>query len=185
MRARLLDATIESLAQDGYAATTLRAVAARAGVSSGAMTHHFPRRADLVGAAIEALTEQRIAVLRSAELPDTTPDRVRTILDLVWQDFSSDLFRVIVKLWIAADDDPELYERLVPMERLIAAEITRSVAALADDLGQEDVAARITTVLAAVRGLALTDAFEPGRRRSPAKQWALVRPVLEQLVVVR
>lgn len=185
MRTRLLGATIESLAHDGYAATTLRAVAARAGVSSGAMTHHFPRRTDLIGAAIETLTEQRIAVLRSAGLPDAPGDRVRAILDLVWQDFSSDVFRVIVKLWVAADDDPELYERLVPMERLLAVEISRSVAALGEDIGEEDIAARITTVLAAIRGLALTDAFEPGRRRPPAKQWALVRPVLERLLATR
>src|SRR5690242_5936361 len=54
-RAKLLDAAIESLLEVGYAATTTRAVAQRAGVSSGAQTHHFPRRVDLVAAAVEHL----------------------------------------------------------------------------------------------------------------------------------
>ena len=183
MRERLLDATIESLLEDGYAATTLRAVAARAGVSSGAMTHHFPRRVDLVGAAVDSLTEQRIARFHSAELPSGARRLTRAILDLVWEDFSSDVFRVAVKLWVAADDDPELAERLEPMERLVAGEIARVVAELGGDRPRAEVAAIATTVLATIRGLALTDAFRPGGGRSPEKQWALVRPVLEGLLL--
>lgn len=181
-RARILDATIASLVEDGYAATTLRAVAARAGVSSGAMTHHFPRRVDLVGAAVEAVTEQRIAVLRAADLPADPAERVPAILDLVWNDFSSDLFKVVVKLWIAADDDSELYERLVPTERLLAREIANIVADLAAGRERAELAANVTTALATIRGLALTDAFLP-QRRGPAAQWALVRPTLVQLLL--
>jgi len=181
-RARILDATIASLVEDGYAATTLRAVASRAGVSSGAMTHHFPRRVDLVGAAVEAVTEQRVAVIRAAKLPRDPSERVRAILDLVWRDFSSDLFRVSVKLWIAADDDAELHERLVSTERLLAREIASGVADLAGDLGRDGLAANVTTALAAIRGLAFTDAFLP-RRRGPEAQWALVRPALERLIL--
>jgi AcrR family transcriptional regulator len=184
MRDRLLDATIESLLEDGYAATTLRAVAARAGVSSGAMTHHFPRRVDLVGAAVERLTEQRVAALRAAadQLPVEQAERVPALLNIVWVDFSSDLFAIAVKLWIAADDDPDLYERLVPTERLLAREIATAVAELSVDFSRDDLAARVTAVLATMRGLALTDAFLP-RRRGSSEQWALVRPVLERLIL--
>ncbi len=184
MRDRLLQATIECLREDGYAATTLRAVATRAGVSQGAMTHHFPRRVDLVGAALERLTEQRIDAMRAAvdQLPAAAPDRVAALLDMVWNDFSSDLFAVAVKLWIAADDDPELYERLVPLERMLAREIAKAVAELSVAFEREDLTARVTTVLATIRGLALTDAFLP-RRRNPGDQWKLVRPVLARLVL--
>jgi AcrR family transcriptional regulator len=148
------------------------------------MTHHFPRRVDLVGAALERLTEQRVTSLRAAvvQLPDEPDERVRALLDMVWGDFSSDLFTVAVKLWIAADDDPDLYERLIPMERLLAREIAAAVAELSTDFEREDLAARVTTVLATIRGLALTDAFLP-RRRGPAVQWALVRPVLERAIL--
>jgi AcrR family transcriptional regulator len=184
MQERLLAATLESLREDGYAATTLRAVAARAGVSQGAMTHHFPRRVDLVGAALERLTEQRVEAMRAAgaSLPTEEPARVTALLDMVWADFSSDLFAVAVKLWIAADDDPELYERLVPLERVLAREIAKAVAELAVNFEREDLAARVTAVLATIRGLALTDAFLP-RRRGPSAQWALVRPVLERAIL--
>jgi AcrR family transcriptional regulator len=183
-RSRVLDAAIELLTEHGYAGTTMREVAARAGVSSGAMTHHFPRRVDLVGAALERLTAARVAQMReaAASLPAELPARVSALLDMVWTDFSSDLFAVAVKLWIAADDDPELYERLVPLERLLAREIAKAVAELSADFEREDLSARVTAILATMRGLALTDAFLP-RRRRPADQWAMVRPVLERLIL--
>jgi AcrR family transcriptional regulator len=183
-RAKLLDATVDSLVEVGYAATTTRAVAERAGVSAGAQTHHFPRRVDLVTAAVERLTDQRIAALREAgpTLPAETEAAVRALLDLLWADFSGPLFKVAVKLWIAADDDPELYERLVPLERVLARAIAEANAELGRGIGHEDLEARFLTVLATIRGLALTEAFEP-RGRRPARRWALVRPVLERVLL--
>src|SRR3954471_2825718 len=177
-RAKLLDATIESLVEVGYAATTTRAVAERAGVSNGAQTHHFPRRVDLVAAAVERLTEERIGAMRAA----ATDQGVGGLLDLLWADFSGPIFKVSVKLWIAADDEPELYERLVPLERVLARAIAEANAELAREIGHDDLEARFITVLAAIRGLALSEAFEPRSRRA-ARRWALVRPVLERVML--
>ena len=53
-RAKLLDATVKSIVEHGLAATTSRRVCDIAGVSSGAQTHHFPFRTDLLGAADRA-----------------------------------------------------------------------------------------------------------------------------------
>ena len=65
-RAKLLDATIECLLEEGYAGTTTRRVAELAGVSQGAQTHHFPYRVDLVAAAIERLAQhgRRVSAAR-------------------------------------------------------------------------------------------------------------------------
>jgi AcrR family transcriptional regulator len=186
MRARLLEATIESLMEDGYAATTLRAVASRADVSSGAMTHHFPRRVELVTAAVENLVEQREAVLRPLldQLTGDHQQRVRAMLDLVWADFSGPLFTVFVKLWVAAHDDAELYERMIPLERKLARIIASASAQLAaaTEFHRDDLDARALTVLAAARGLALQRAFEPRRRRG-ADPWPRLRPILERMLL--
>ena len=64
-RARVLNATIEQLAEQGYAATTTVEVAERAGVSRGALVHHFPTRSDLVLSALD----------KPAELKTIVPDR--------------------------------------------------------------------------------------------------------------
>jgi AcrR family transcriptional regulator len=43
-RTALLDAAVECLIDEGYAAVTTRGVAERAGVSQGAQQHHFDGR---------------------------------------------------------------------------------------------------------------------------------------------
>jgi AcrR family transcriptional regulator len=184
-RGKLLDATIRSLLDVGYAATTTRRVAELAGVSQGAQTHHFPYRVDLVGAAIEQLAERRIVELRrkAASLPEDDEERVRAVVDLLWGDFSSDLFTIFVKLWVAAADDRELYDRLVPLERTLTREIAKAMPGIVGGRDvPDDLAARVTTTLAAMRGLALSRAFEPAGRRA-RDPWATVRPVLVRLLL--
>lgn len=183
-RAKLLDATVDSLLDVGYAATTTRRVAEIAGVSQGAQTHHFPHRVDLVVAAVQRLAERRVAELREMELalPVDPTARIRALLDLMWSDFSSSTFTVFVKLWVAAADDEELYAHLVPLER----QITRAIAELAavwrrDEIEKEQWDARLQLTLAALRGLALTQHFEP-RARTRRDPWPRVRESLLELL---
>lgn len=182
-RGKLLDATIDCLLDHGYAATTTRRVAEMAGVSAGAMTHHFPHRVDLVAAAVERLADQRIAAMRqkAARLPTDRKRRARAALDLLWNDFSSDLFTVFVKLWVAAADDPDLYARLVPLERELARTIAKALPGFVGADPPADVNDRVATALAAMRGLALQRAYEPSGRR-PKDSWPPVRRVLEGLL---
>jgi AcrR family transcriptional regulator len=59
-RTRLIQATIDALFEQGYAAATTIEVAKRAKASRGAMLHHFPTRVDLLLAAAEhIISEQR------------------------------------------------------------------------------------------------------------------------------
>jgi AcrR family transcriptional regulator len=57
---RLMTATVESLQEFGYRQTTLARVTARAGVSSGALIHHFPNKIELFGAAHDYVFERMI-----------------------------------------------------------------------------------------------------------------------------
>jgi AcrR family transcriptional regulator len=184
-RGRLLDATIQSVLDVGYAATTTRRVTELAGVSQGAQTHHFPYRVDLVGAAIERLADQQIAEIaaHARELPTDPETRSGALLDLLWEHFSSPMFTIFVKLWIAAADDEELHRRLLPVEK----EMRRQVLAHAADIGGDLIAvpgweSRLNLVLTAMRGLALTEAFEP-REQPPARSpWPAMRAELERML---
>jgi AcrR family transcriptional regulator len=186
-RRRLLDATIECVAELGYAGATTRRIAERAEVSVGAVTHHFQYRVDLVAAAVEELVRRRLVALREAldALPDVRAERVRATLDLLWGDFSGPLFTVMVKLWIAAGDEEELYNRMVPLERLLA----RAAAKLQPELGLDPeegagigINARYAVVISTLRGLALSRAFEPreGAVRDP---WPAYRAELERYLL--
>lgn len=179
-RAKLLDATIRSILDVGYAATTTRRVAALAEVSSGAQTHHFRRRVDLVGAAVERLADDHVSGLRAmaARLNAETPASADALLELMWRDFASDTFAVFVKLWVAAADDPELYARLVPVERRLGRAFSEVAITFGGELAQTpDWDARLALTLAALRGLALTRTFAPrGRRRRDP--WPEVKALL-------
>jgi AcrR family transcriptional regulator len=183
-QAGVLDATIQSLLEDGYAQTTTRHVAALAGVSPGAIAHYYPRRVDLVATAIERLANQRIDAWR--ELADSLPkgleQRLPALVDLLWEDFSGPLFVVFVKAWVAAADDLELHERLAVTERGIARAIgglaTESVSEIRRQPGWEG---RLLIALAAVRGLALTERFEP-RTELQGDPWPTARAALIELL---
>jgi len=120
-RARLLDATIESLEAVGYAATTTTAVCERAGLSRGAQVHHFPKKQDLVVSAVAHLAARRAAELRRAAAalpPAADPEqRVRALLALVEEAFSGPLFLAALELWVAARTDADLHRALVGFER--------------------------------------------------------------------
>ncbi|MDX6640958.1 MAG: hypothetical protein QOF12_1969 [Solirubrobacteraceae bacterium] len=179
-RGKILDATIRSLLENGYAQTTTRAVAALAGVSPGAMAHYFPHRVDLVAAAMEQLVERRIAAWREAagDLPADASERIPALLDHVWRDFNGLTFPVFIKLWAAAADDPELYERLAESEERIARSITElAVGAFRELDAPAGWEGRLLVTLAAMRGLALTEHFEPRTRRRP-DPWPMARAAL-------
>jgi AcrR family transcriptional regulator len=174
-RARLLDATIACIVDFGYTQTTTRRVAELAGVSAGAQAHHFPRRVDLVAAAAEHLVERRIEIgrRRAQRLTGPPEERLPALLDLIWADFSSPTFAVVLKLWAAAADEPELYERLIAGERRLAREITE----LAAEALAEDAESKLLLIFSACRGLALTEQLEPRERRR-RDQWPLLREEL-------
>jgi AcrR family transcriptional regulator len=179
-RAKLLDATIESILEVGYAGTTTRRVAELAGVSQGAQTHHFPRRVDLVGAAVERLATLHVAKLQAmaGRMTAETQASADALLDLMWRDFSSDTFAVFVKLWIAAADDPELYERLVPVERQLGRAFSEVAVTFGGKLAEApDWDARLALTMAALGGLALTRAFAP-RGRQRHNPWPGVKALL-------
>ena len=123
-RAALLDAALECLVENGYAATTTVEVAKRAGVSRGAQLHHFPTKAELLTAAVEHLRARRTAEFRKA-FADSAPGahRLDAAIDLLWSMFQGRTFVAWAELWLAARTDPDLRAAVVEMDdRFIAEE---------------------------------------------------------------
>jgi AcrR family transcriptional regulator len=182
-RAKLLDATIESIAELGYVATTGREVAARAGVSRGAQTHHFPRRLDLIVDAVDEIGKRRLQ-LWTEELEGLPPGptRVSRALDLLWTELKSPLWVAATKLWIAADDDPELYARMVEKEsELVLAFRTHARKLFGEYARTKGFDRRLAVALNTMRGLALVHAFQPVAHER-ADPWPYHRRELERML---
>jgi AcrR family transcriptional regulator len=108
-REALFDAAIECLVDLGYANTTTREVARRAGVSRGAQTHHFESKAELVVAAIERLFDRQC--LRFREGFAALPEDRRTLdqaVALLWEIVSGPSYPAVLEVTVAGRTDPDL-----------------------------------------------------------------------------
>jgi AcrR family transcriptional regulator len=130
-QAALLDAAIETLVEDGYAALTTRGVSERAGVSQGAQQHYFPTKTALVQAAIGRVAPQLIPFL----LGDADPgagagerERVEILLDRMWEIHQLPVTRAAYELYNAARTDPELAAGIASAHNQAAA-LTKAAAA--------------------------------------------------------
>jgi AcrR family transcriptional regulator len=181
-REALLDATIACLVEDGYEGTTTSRVAERAGVSRGAHLHHFQTRGALVAAAMERLAQRRGEALEAAvgRLPSGR-ERLIAGLDLLWAGYASPLYQAALDLWTHARTDPDLRERLVPVERRLDRETLLLARTLFGDLASDpDFAHRVEMAAATMRGLALLDTLHPGGKRN-RRQWPYCRARLVEL----
>ena len=111
MRARLAAAAYEAVAEGGLKALRLRAVAQGAGVSQGALLHHFPDKSALILAAIEqALTLARDDSAAWMEKLSSSREAVlRAMLAEFRAFFFSDRFWVAIGITIEASKDPDLF----------------------------------------------------------------------------
>jgi AcrR family transcriptional regulator len=131
MRRALLDAAVASLLELGFARTTTLEVQRRAGVSRGALLHHFPSKAELLVATVEHLAELRGRDLKrlATSLPGGDA-RIGAVLDLLWESFGGPLFQVVTELTAAARTEPELKRVLIRVERLVHERIHRQATGL-------------------------------------------------------
>ncbi|GED99338.1 TetR/AcrR family transcriptional regulator [Gordonia crocea] len=180
-RERLLDATVEMLAGQGWSATTVAAVAEAAGVSRGAAQHHFPTREALITAVMEEMFESMTgdASRVVGALPDDLDARVRIVVDKAVSIYTGTEFKAALQVWAAAASDPALREVILPLEAKLARAAHKFTVTGLDPTGENPEAHRLAQVtLDLARGLGLADTLsDDSRRRSQ-----VVATWVEQLV---
>lgn len=121
-RETMLDAAVDSLVDSGYAGLSTNDVARRAGVSRGAMHHHFATRNALVEAMIEHVFYRRMRhyldIFMTA-IEDqqqsggaVVPHVIAT--ELHWQSMQTRDYEAYLRLAVAARNDPQLEEIFRP-----------------------------------------------------------------------
>jgi AcrR family transcriptional regulator len=167
-RTALVRATVECLVELGYARTTTQEVQSRAGVSRGALTHHFTTKAELLLAAVDHLYEEFSESVRkaAAELPAEPVARVRLGVELIWDRFHGPLFVAAMELWTAARTDPELRVALLPHERRLGQQLRQLTAEVFGRTAGSPSSEAVFQVLAtSMRGQAMTYALQPDAPR--------------------
>lgn len=121
MRVRILEATIDCLVEKGYSGLSTSEVTARAGISRGAMHHHFANRMALVAAVIEYTFYQRleqflgdyfksIAARGTASVPQTGSV-------VHWKSVRTREYAAYLELAVAARTNDELNRHFQPAAR--------------------------------------------------------------------
>ncbi len=113
-RARVIEATIRCIVKVGYANTTTPQVAAEAGLSRGAMLHHFENGAAVIKAAIVELHEKRLRAFRRAA--DTGEHDTAALVQAYWRQLQRPAFVAFHELALAARTNPELARILQPLQ---------------------------------------------------------------------
>ena len=166
-RTAVLEATVDCLVRHGYRNATTRGIADRAGVSPGALEHHFASKAELVSEAtlylMAKLTQDLLREAPPTDLPLLL--RAEEVFKRTWEVYKGPPMEAAMELWIAARTDPELRDRLLAVERDMSAMVTTAGSTLYPEVaGRAGFAELSATALAAMRGLAVLGYVDPDAR---------------------
>jgi AcrR family transcriptional regulator len=184
MRKRLIDAAIDCLGRLGYGATTLQVVTDAAGVSRGAVLHHFPNKVDLMIAVAEyAAGKQNRLVARLLGSTKPGMDRYLAITMATWEAMTRPPAIALLEIMMGSRSDPELGERFPAVIEALETYQREGVWEQAQSVGITDKAAIEAMVYlhnAAMRGLALELMLTGDRGKSDAAM-SLLRKYKRQL----
>lgn len=164
-RARIMSAVVEILHEQAFSALSNSRIVARAGVSSGAVMHHFPTRADLLAQTIRFAFD-RLCDWRTAQLellPEGLP-RFRAVIDLAWATARSPEGIAVNEIRISARSDPELARAVTPALSEIAHYYGRFIGKLVRQAGMEptqEIQGLSSTAAMALRSLSIDRMTNP------------------------
>ncbi len=184
-RAKVIAGAIDCLYRLGYAGTTTTIIAKAAGVSRGAMLHHFPTKdglliavaSEVLSKSLQGLSEQLLAIQDPQE-------RLLALPELSWADLQSPDYIAWLEILLGTRGNEELRQQFGQTYEAANKQAAKSMRAMAVAAGVKDLARmermRIV-VLAALRGMAIEGAITSDfKRLKPAVME--MRTMLAQVV---
>jgi AcrR family transcriptional regulator len=170
-KARIVEATLKTLKQEGIVGTSARAIARAGDFNQALIFYHFGSVDDLVVAAVAEMSRRRMEnhSPRLAEV-NTLSEMVQVARELHADDLAADNMTVLTQAFAGAGGKaamgPKLYEELEPWSELVAETIERVLtvpAALGID--QRQIAQGISALFL---GIELLDDLDPERAGAEA-----------------
>lgn len=123
-RSTIMDAVIRCYIKYGYTNTIVTNIAQEAGVSRGAMMHHFDDRLDIIRSSVKYLEEQRLhefkTLISKASVDDgytVNEDNLRITINALWKFFHIPSYIAYQELLVAARTDKELAKVMDPTQK--------------------------------------------------------------------
>ncbi len=155
-RALLVQATLSLLQSDGFAGTTTALIARRAGMTTGALHHHYPAKDDLLLDVLDDATARIQSLLERGNAVGKQPFSARHLVDHFWQVYGDTAYWAVWEIIIGTRATP-FHERVVAHRRAtIAAVVHPWIARCLHPAEARPEAFRIFEfILIAIRGLSL------------------------------
>lgn len=117
MRTRICAAAVKRLAANGYHGTSIKQVVDAAGVSLGALQHHFPAKEDLMEATGAYLLARSVKwFTRVKKNLEQDPDAFGEVIRRSWaEQFTTAEYGALLEILTAARTDKALRKRIAPL----------------------------------------------------------------------
>jgi AcrR family transcriptional regulator len=180
--ARLLDASIDTIIEVGYARASAAVIAKRAQVSDGALFRHFRTMSDFMTATAREVMRRQLEFVTSrvAEISDEAA--LEAAVRIQWEATTSATNSVIFELMVAARTDEKLRTALQTMLAEYAVNIHETARAFpgADRFDEETFATLVAIITNSFNGAALVRPVWP-QPDAEAKQIDLLIEVMRGL----
>jgi AcrR family transcriptional regulator len=180
---KLIQAAIDLLHESGFSGLTIVDVARRAGLTSGAVQHHFPSRLALVRSVVEALYPMlNIRIDHVGSAGRSTVDRVNGLIDAYWSIYGEPKYLVFWELVFGTREVPEFWEYLLALQKEVVADAVADITRLFDDMAMQPSRAKqlFVFITSHLRGLSFLSLFED--KRAVATGIVLLKQLTCQLV---
>lgn len=161
-REQILTGAVDVLVEHGYAGMTMQRVQAAAGVSRGALTHHFGSMSQIAVAAVDFIAENQATEIREAIEGHMS---IESVVDLIHEIARRPTYVAGLQLWIAARTEPALRDALQPGAHRLSHDLRDALAPFVDDLDDERFAVFLDGLLSLLRGLAIGGVLRDRRDR--------------------
>jgi AcrR family transcriptional regulator len=174
---RIIDATLETLQEEGIVGTSARAIARAGDFNQALIFYHFGSVDEAIVAAVGELSERRIARYRGPLMSvDTLTDLIEVARELYENDRASGEVTILTQAFAGASRNPDMgpamYDHIQIWDNLIAEVVERSIAA--SPMGGSPLAAMVplrqvaTAISALFLGIELFGQLDPERSDTDA-----------------
>lgn len=164
--AKLIDATIGSLCDIGYAATSTYAICRRAGVSQGALFNHFDTRLDLIVAATEAICAGHLQRYDAATsgLGELARGKVRLVVEFIRASTRTQEHAAWHEVMVAARTDEELRSRVAPSLRAFEQALLQTATRMFGRAEDDGLGVVVLSILHVFDSEAVTSSVSPSEK---------------------
>jgi AcrR family transcriptional regulator len=184
-RNAICDATVGCLVEFGYGETTLARVVERAGLSSGALLHHFPSKEHLMTATAQYLFGRTLERPKR-RLPENAGDTdvIATDLRTNWSYYiNTPQYRALLEILIASRTDAKLRGLISGALHDYHRQAVDHITAMYESATANPDDAELLPIMSNIffRGLLIQDQYstDPGKQQRMAERWIeIVAPLL-------